>query len=479
MNKKFILILVLIVCAFSVSFADVGEFSSPALEKDLRDNADILTNAQLDEYQKFKDATATWGDGVSMDTNRTNAIVMSLAVKIESFMQNIKIMLLGTFASDKGMNTANAFVTDNKLASTTTSEVDMSGVNVNAISRSRGYVVFRLLLAIWLVLSTMWYCVKIVLDPNFQKIQILYMFLKAILITAIYFMLPYIGEWIIKIMWNLAEFICGEPFGTMSYTTVLTSNVNMTAFHILMTLGAGFSVIGLGPQIAGTGLTGAIGSTLSPLFFGAALGGVMANLGICIAYATWGLELYVAIYVMIFYLPMTLFEGFGYKITTVFKFFILNALEIFIGAILIMMVNKMGEGGLDILSSGDKYGSAVGLMGDLSKFSPKNLSSLKRMFEGAFYTDIVNLICKFLLPPLVLSILMPVTGKIVRSLIDGSGLTESTQDAYGQVKTMAQHVGMGTALGEMKKGQVGSKEIKREDFTREKLLHPFRREKKE
>lgn len=432
MNKKFLVFLLLITSVSSVIFAvDKGMSSSVSLKEDMKDPPSVVAERQLEEYEKARPNLGL-DDNVNLDMNKSNAVVMSLAAKIEGFMRNIKIMLLGTFVSDNGMGKADSYVNG---SSATTSDVNLNGVSVNNVSRSRGYVVFRLLLAIWLVLSTMWYCVKIVLDPNFQKIQIIYMLLKAILITAIYFMLPYIGEYIITGMWRLAEYICGEEVGTMSYTTALTSNVNTFWFWTLLTFGSISGVLGIGILGLGSGIIGGTGATISPLLFGLALGGVMATFGISVAYMTWGLELYVAIYVMMFYLPMTLFEGFGYKITTVFKFFILNALEIFIGAILIMMVNKMSD--MDVLN--------VGIEGTIG-----NNFDLKTFLRGGGSVQLIEWISQFLLPPLVLSILMPVTGKIVRSLIDGSGLTESTQDAYGQVKTMTQYIGMGTALGTLK-----------------------------
>lgn len=293
-----------------------------------------------------------------------NAVVATIRTTIEDFMLDVETVIMTPFKSYsteyKGMKN-----------------------------------IFRILVSIFLIVSCFYFIFQIVADPHFQATEIPMLFVKCAFVFFAFWLFPTVAPALKRFMWRVAEIICGANANTMSYTTGLYSMNAPTFFFII-----GLGLVG----IPFSYFTPAV-SSLSTLEFGIAFAGLIATLGAVVVYCTWVLELYLATYVLLFYLPACLFKGFDYRIMNVVKFYFVNALEVFLGAIIFLLAYRI-------------------------KFEVNG-------------NNIIEKLVYCFIKPLIVVIFLPMSSKIIGAIVSGSSLADTSGAAGRAFSGMLRTLGVG------------------------------------
>lgn len=281
-------------------------------------------------------------------------------------------------------------------------------------------LIFRFFLTLFIVIYFLVYSIKLSLSVNFQYQELLSVFWRFIICLIIFFIMPYLPTMFIRFAFHIAEILTGSKTWNEGVILTYSSPIYMTTDvgrTLLATGGTALltSLFELGATfVVSINLSLSSISTLTALIFGffvaALIGSIIVSLQFCIRC----LDLYITNIIMCIALPGTLLKGWGnesflgYDSKTLIKYYIVNFIEIFVGAITILIVKKVFQ---NIRPTGT--GASLWL---------------------------INLI-QFVAQPTILMILMPASSKILSSLLSGS-VSDNNADVTSAVRTL----GSSTAL---------------------------------
>lgn len=224
---------------------------------------------------------------------------------------------------------------------------------------------------------------------------------------------------LIKLAFIFSEKITDSDPGSMSYSAALISPTTLET--MLGLTGAGTAMISsffsgeLGVSAiahATAGLNLQPLSVVGILFFAVCFAGLSISFIVCIQFCIRCLDLFIANLALIFYLPATLFSGFSMSLKHVFQYYYKNFVEVVLGAIIILLVNK-----IDFL-------------------------------QNVADADWIVKISLFILKPTLLMILMHYTSKIASALPRGE-VTDNNNDVVTAFHTAGKALLGGTALSTM------------------------------
>lgn len=376
MKKKLVVFLIVILSVFSLPlFAEESTSSVKIVIENLaKDSNDTSSPTTLDEKieqqedelndkqtkKKTKSMLKRIGDGLK----NVRGVISFVAGYIENVMTRFEQIIMSPFKFGKN-----------------------SGASI----------VFSIVMAIFLILSMAYYIIEIVTNPQFQMREIPLLFFKCIFLICAFYFLPQMAVVLKNFAWRCAEIITGSNV-QMEYSigTRFISDI----------IGAIGLVTGVG-LIAGSFWVPAIGS-ISSFAFGIGFAGFLSVMSSTLIYCTWVLELYIATYVLAWYLPSCVFKGFNYNLMNVFKFYFVNTLEVFMGAVIFLIVVKMP-------------------MISIPDGETGNVASL-----------VVSLV-----KPLIVAIFLPAVSKIIGAITSGSSLADTSGAAGGAFRRMAGTIGLG------------------------------------
>lgn len=273
----------------------------------------------------------------------------------------------------------------------------VTGINTNRNAQ----MVFYLFIAIFAIANTFLFIYNNnVMKEKKQWSDLLSSGFKAIICVLIMTLLPRIPQYLISFMWKIAEFILGQEAGTMGYALPLR-NFGGVITSITSGIGTSLSVVSvIDPAVMGNKIiSGTSLSNFGSLVFTFGIAGFVATLSATILYAVSCIQMYIAIFLMILHLPSVIFDGFNTKFMSVIKFFWLNSLKVFLGAVIILVICS--------LSYGDING-------------------------------IVTMLTAILIKPLLLTILLPITSGLINAISQG-GVT--SDDAHSVAHGLGQATG--------------------------------------
>lgn len=390
MKKKLVIFLIVILSVFSLPlFAEESTSNAKAVIENLAKDSSDASGTTLDE--KAEELEDDLNDKQTKKQTKSNlkkfingakegrALISLVAGYIETVMTKFEQIIMSPFKFGKN---------------------------------SGATIVFNIVMAIFLILSMAYYIIEIVTNPQFQMREIPLLFFKCIFLICAFYFLPQMAVILKNFAWRCAEIITGSnvkmeySIGTRFISDIIT----------IFWTGMG------GALILGSFWIPAVGS-VSSLAFGIAFAGFLSVMSSTLIYCTWVLELYIATYVLAWYLPSCVFKGFNYNLMNVFKFYFVNTLEVFMGAVIFLIVIKM-----PILALPD---------GETG-----NVASLT--------TSIIK--------PLIVAIFLPAVSKIIGAITSGNSLADTSGAAGGVFRRMAGAVGLGAAahkLGGLMSGGKG------------------------
>ena len=284
-------------------------------------------------------------------------------------------------------------------------------------------------------------------DGNKSVAELLNMLIKGLTCAFVMMLIPKLTTVLIKLMWNIAEFVLGQEVGkTMSYSLPLTG-LNIWQVAGGTAVGGGLTLTSIiHPGVMGTTIFSGTGlGSLSSLAFAIGFAGVVAIITSCVLYMTTAIHLYLSSFSLMLYLPSTVFDGFNWKVINAIKHFWTLLLELFLGAVIIMLVLSL----------------------DTSQIKASLLISI---FINSF------------LKPVLLTILLPLSNKIISSLAQGSGGADASHAVQGGVAGAVRGLsagfqGAGKGMGGMSKGisdALSNRKVKKqENDERNELMRTF------
>lgn len=275
---------------------------------------------------------------------------------------------------------------------------NLSGVITGVTApNSNARKVFYLFMAVFAVANTLLFCYQQnVMKDKRQWTDLLQTGFKAMQCCALMALIPLVPEFLIRLMWRLAEFILSQRAGTMSYTLPIHSfNGWFQTFGL--TTGTGLSVASiLHPGVHGyTIVSGIALGNYASLVYALTFAGWIATIVACLTYMMGCLSLHFAVFVLVLHLPSIVFDGFGQKAMNVIKYFWTSAIKAFLGAIMIMLVCS---------SAMEKTGK-----------------------------DILGILATMFIKPLVLSVMLPLSSSIINGISQGMASGDDAQSARGAV----------------------------------------------
>lgn len=433
MRKKLIIIGILLCIVVSFCFADnlVGQSTESEARKTELDNLGDREKNYYNENLELLDEKKKIAKELSPTEfanfqNQANALVKTLSDTVESLMSTLERVLMGNIkGKDIGFTRGQNAETDYGMKEKQTSQ------NI--------YNVIRLISLLFLIASSLYFIIQHLLDPNFQMRELPILVFKFAVILILWKIIPYFPDLLKNLMWRLAEITTGSAPYSMSYSTALQAPSVLTMVVGLL-FGVGIILISyFVPAV----------SALVSLVFGLCFAGFITTLSMTVVYCTWIIELYLATYVFILYLPSVLFKGFNYNFMSVIKFYFTNAIEIFVGAVIILLVGRLSyELGL---GEGDAIKELMGM----GKGSFAKMVHTPSLLLGTLKPFLLSMF-----PPLLLAILLPTTSKIVHALIQGVGLADTSDTANRAFNGMVKGAvfgGMGHSLAKNVGGFMGGR----------------------
>ncbi len=264
--------------------------------------------------------------------------------------------------------------------------------------------VFQFLLILFLVVYFLIYSIKLSLQINFQYQELMSVFWRFIICMIFFTILPYIPPMLIKIAFSSAETITGSKTWEYGQTSLTYSSpIQMTIGDSLNTIiipsaaylltsffDIEFSIFGLSVGFDPSSI-----QVLMAIIYGIYLAGLIVGLIVSVQFMIRCLDLYITNFIMILILPSTLLKGWGqdnflgYDAKTLIKYYFVNFVEIFVAAIIILITRAVF------------YNMRL-------NWGEMNVAK-----------ELVVTLVQFIGQPLILLLLMPVTSKILSSLING------------------------------------------------------------
>lgn len=328
---KKILLLIILMCISTIPlFGDdnINDFYWPSSEE-FRSNE----NPSTDEIKALKNSNEAQAKKYFNLENQHNLITDSISKAIKSLMNSLIDIHHEIFGVDIEEG-------DDFLYTKFEFKERFSGYNAGNI--------FSFLVAIFLVISVIFYGIKLGTTSKLQVSEIMGFFIKVVAIFIIYIIMPYIPPMLIKLAFIFSEKITDSAPGSMTYSAALISPTTLETMLGLTGAGAAMILSFFSGEVGFSALLhAAAGVNLQPLsvagllLFAACFAGLFISFIVCIQFCIRCLDLFIANLALIFYLPATLFSGFSMSLKHVFQYYYKNFVEVVLGAIIILLVNKI------------------------------------------------------------------------------------------------------------------------------------------
>lgn len=226
--------------------------------------------------------------------------------------------------------------------------------------------IFNLLLAFFLIFSSLRYGFKIATRGNVQSSEIVGFIIKTVFIFIIFYIMPYIPTMLWKLAFYFSEIITGTDLNTLGFGSAIQGPTLLK--KIFGSAGAlGAVVLSLFGSDVGISL-GAHAtihldlsslSILGVFLFVICFASLIATYVVALQFCWKIIDLYLINIALVFFLPASLYEGLGMKLKSIFQTFYKNFVELIICSIFILLINKMNI--LDTLVKGSIWVPALKL----------------------------------------------------------------------------------------------------------------------